>query len=85
MAAEAFLQAPFQWGFLRREPLNRPKGIFFDLTWAKNLKTFTPPNGFLGLEIPTATAESQWGLGFVYIIFLYLIPVKVALFFSFYT
>jgi hypothetical protein len=26
---------------------------------------FTPPYGFLGLEISTATAESGWGLGCV--------------------
>jgi hypothetical protein len=26
---------------------------------------FTPPNGFLGLEISIATAESRWGLGLV--------------------
>jgi hypothetical protein len=32
---------------------------------------FTPPYGFLGLEISTATAESGCGLGFVYIIFLF--------------
>jgi hypothetical protein len=27
---------------------------------------FTPPLGFLGLEISTVTAEDRWGLGFVY-------------------
>jgi hypothetical protein len=32
---------------------------------------FTPPYGFLGLEISAATAESGWGFGFVYIIFLF--------------
>jgi hypothetical protein len=32
---------------------------------------FTPPYGFLGLEISTATAESGWGLVFVYIISLF--------------
>jgi hypothetical protein len=29
------------------------------------------PYGFLGLEISTSTAESIWGLGFVYIISLF--------------
>jgi hypothetical protein len=33
---------------------------------------FTPPCGFLGLEISTATAEkSGWGYGFVYFISLF--------------
>jgi hypothetical protein len=27
--------------------------------------------GFMGLDISTATAESRWGLGFVYIITLF--------------
>jgi hypothetical protein len=40
--------------------------------------------GFLGLEVSTATAESGWGLGFVYIICFCLL-VKVALIFSHYT
>jgi hypothetical protein len=30
-----------------------------------------PRHGFLGLEISTATAESRWGLGFVYILSLF--------------
>jgi hypothetical protein len=39
-----------------------------------------PPFGFLGLEISTATAESGWGLGFVYIISLFTFESTVALF-----
>jgi hypothetical protein len=70
----------YQGGILRRN-------------WYTNLKTFAqcysqspppvvftplpPPHGFLRLEISRATAESRWGLGFVYIISL----LKSALFF----
>ncbi len=59
--------------------------------WNKNLQTFapcysqslppadfTPPYGFLGLEIYTATAESGWGFGFVSLC----LPLKIALFYK---
>ncbi len=57
----------------------------------KNLKTFAPcysqstrwynslPYGFLGLEISTPTAESRWGLGFVYIISLFSLERSIVL------
>jgi hypothetical protein len=37
------------------------------------------PYGFLGLEISTATAESGWGLGFVYIISLFTFESSIVL------
>ncbi len=53
-----------------------PEGVFLDLIGTKNLDNFcsmlysqippsadfTPPHGFLGLEIST-TAECGWGIG----------------------
>jgi hypothetical protein len=51
------------------------EGVFLGRNWDKNLETFasfdsksSPPADFLGLKISTATAESGWGLGFLYII-----------------
>jgi hypothetical protein len=70
----------------------KTRGCIFGRNWDKNLKTFgprysqsspptglnlPPPHGFLGHEISTATAESRWGLGFVYNFFFYL-PIKAA-------
>jgi hypothetical protein len=60
------------------------EGVFLEVIGTKDLKTFapcysqspppayfTPPFGLLGLEFSTGTTESRWGLGFVYIIFLF--------------
>jgi hypothetical protein len=71
-----------------------PEGIFLDVIGTINLKTFapchsqspspadfSPPYGFLGLDISTATAESGWGLGFIYIISSFTFKITVALFF----
>jgi hypothetical protein len=60
-----------------KKPWKRTEGVFLDEVGSKNLKNFapcysqspgppltdfTPPYGFLGLEIATATAESGRGL-----------------------
>jgi hypothetical protein len=53
-----------------------PEGVFLDVIGTKisrlllpSTTGFTPPYRFVGLEISTARAESEWGsgLGFVYI------------------
>jgi hypothetical protein len=69
-----------------------PEGIFLDVIGTVNLKTFapchsqspspadfSPPYGFLGLDISNATAESGWRLGFVYIISLFTFERSIAL------
>jgi hypothetical protein len=56
--------------------------MLFTVTSTSGL--YSPPCGFLGPEISTATAESEWGLDFVY--FMSRLPLKLALFFVlFYT
>jgi hypothetical protein len=70
------------------------EGGFLDVigTKSKNLKTFapyysqspppadfTPQYGFLGHEISTATTESTWWLGFVYIISLFIVERRIVL------
>ncbi len=70
----------------------KAEGVFLDVIGTKILRfmlhvysqsppaaDFTPPYGFLGLEISTTTAESGWRLGFDYIISS--LPLKIALFF----
>ncbi len=63
------IQKHLVWG---KETLEENRGGIFGRSWDKNLKNFapcysqspppadfTPPYGFLGLEISTATAENQ--------------------------
>jgi hypothetical protein len=69
-----------------------PEGVFLDVIGTINLKTFapchsqspspadfSPPYGFLGLDISNATAESGWELGFIYIISLFTFESGIAL------
>jgi hypothetical protein len=52
--------------------------MLFKVTSTK-LILLPSPHGFLGPEISTATAESGWGLGFVYIISLFTFKSSIVL------
>jgi hypothetical protein len=74
-------------------PTLKPEAVFLDVIGTKlwrlianhchlSLPTdFTPPPmyGCHGLEISRATAESGWGLGFVFIIFLFTFEGSIVL------
>jgi hypothetical protein len=50
--------------------------MLFTVTYTSR---FYSPQGFLGLEISTATAESGWRLGFVFVIYVFIFESSIVL------